>query len=112
MGVIFWFSALPNYALPDLGAPDTLIKKGAHIAEYAILGWLIQRAHGARDARRTWWLPWLLAVAYAAIDEFHQSYTPGRNPRMTDVMIDSFGAAIGVGLAVWRAGQRMTNRLN
>jgi VanZ family protein len=103
MGVIFWFSAQPNYALPNFGAPDTLIKKSAHVAEYAILGWLIQRARGARDARRAWWQSWLTAVIYAATDEFHQSFTPGRMPRVTDVMIDSFGAAIGVALAAWRA---------
>jgi VanZ family protein len=102
MGVIFWFSAQPSYALPNFGAPDILIKKGAHVTEYAILGWLIQRARGAGDARRVWWQSWLMAVIYAATDEFHQSFTPGRMPRVTDVMIDSVGVTIGVAIAVWR----------
>jgi VanZ family protein len=99
MGVIFWFSAQPNYALPNFGAPDTLIKKGAHITEYAILGWLIQRARGDR---RAWWQSLLFATLYAATDEFHQSFTPGRNARVTDAMIDSAGVAIGVAIAAWR----------
>ncbi len=101
MGVIFAFSARPDYSLPHYGAWDWVVKKGAHVTEYAILGWLIQRA---LDQRRAWWQSWLIAVAYAATDEFHQSFVPGRNARVTDAMIDGVGAAIGTALAVWRAG--------
>jgi VanZ family protein len=99
MAMIFYFSAQPSYTLPNFGEPDTLIKKGAHVTEYAILAWLIQRARGDK---RAWWQTWLMAVAYAATDEFHQRFVPGRMPRLTDVMIDSVGAAIGVALALWR----------
>jgi len=101
MGVIFGFSALPKEAL-NFGQ-STLVSKLAHVTEYAILGWLIQWAHSGRNMQRVGWQPWLIAVLYAATDEFHQSFTPGRTPAVTDVMIDSFGAAIGVGLAVWRS---------
>jgi VanZ family protein len=45
----------------------------------------------------------LIAVIYAATDEFHQSFSPGRHPRATDVLIDSLGAAIGAALAAWRS---------
>jgi len=90
MGVIFWFSAQPDTTL-DFGQPEFL-SKAVHVVEYAILGWLIQRARGDK---RAWWQSWLIAVLYAATDEFHQSFTPGRTSRVTDVMIDSVGAAIG-----------------
>jgi len=110
MGVIFWFSAQPKEAL-NLGQ-STLVSKLAHVTEYAILGWLIQWARGGRNMRRVWWQSWLLAVLYATTDEIHQSFTPGRHPLATDVLIDSFGATIGVAIAVRRAGQRMTNRPN
>ena len=44
MGVIFWFSAQPDAAL-NFGQPEFL-SKATHVIEYAILGWLIQRARG------------------------------------------------------------------
>ena len=100
MGVIFYFSSRPDYSLPDYGAWDWIAKKGAHLAEYAILGWLIQWARGHK---RAGWQSWLMAVAYAATDEFHQSFVPGRKPAVADVTIDAVGAAIGVALAAWRA---------
>ena len=82
---------------------STLVSKLAHVTEYAILGWLIQWARGGRNRQRVGWLSWLIAVLYAVTDEYHQSFTPGRTPAVTDVIIDSFGAAIGAGLAVWRS---------
>jgi VanZ family protein len=100
MGVIFYFSSRPGYSLPDYGAWDWIAKKGAHIAEYAILGWLMQWARGHK---RAWWQSWLMAVAYAATDEFHQSFVPGRKPAVADVTIDAVGAAIGMAVAAWRA---------
>jgi VanZ family protein len=44
----------------------------------------------------------LIAILYAATDEFHQSFTPGRTPRVTDVMIDAAGAAMGMVVAIRR----------
>ena len=93
MGVIFAFSSRPGYSLPDYGVWDLVVKKGAHVTEYAILGWLIQRALGNG---RAGWLAWVAAVLYAATDELHQSLVPGRNACVTDVMIDAVGALIGV----------------
>jgi VanZ family protein len=98
MGVIFFFSAQPDETL-NLGQ-TTLISKLAHVGEYAVLGGLIQWARGARRA----WLAWLMAVAYAVTDEFHQSFVPGRTPRVTDVLIDAMGAALGIVL-VWRVAR-------
>jgi VanZ family protein len=99
MAIIFWFSAQPKAAL-NFGQ-STLVSKLAHVTEYAVLGWLIQHA---RDDRRVGWQSWLMAAIYAATDEFHQSFTPGRHPLATDVLIDSLGAAIGAAIAVWRVG--------
>ena len=35
-------------------------------------------------------------LLYALSDEFHQSFVPGRNPRLIDVSIDLLGAALGI----------------
>ena len=95
MGMIFLFSAQPQAAL-NFGQPEFL-GKAAHVVEYAVLGWLIQRARGDKNA---WWQSWLMAILYAVTDEFHQSFTPGRTPRVTDVMIDAVGAGIGMVVAI------------
>jgi VanZ family protein len=44
---------------------------------------------------------WLLAVLYAATDEFHQSFVDGRNPSSWDVLVfDNLGAL----MALWLTG--------
>jgi VanZ family protein len=40
----------------------------------------------------------LFAALYAATDETHQIFVPGRNASVRDVLLDTFGA--GLGLAV------------
>lgn len=42
---------------------------------------------------------WGISTAYAATDEFHQIFVPGRAGMVTDVMIDSSGALAGILLA-------------
>lgn len=42
---------------------------------------------------------WGAATLYAATDEFHQLFVPGRAGLFTDVLIDATGAAIGLLLA-------------
>ena len=48
---------------------------------------------GLRFDPKKGWLAWLLAILYAASDEFHQSFVPGRHPDPMDVLIfDNLGA--------------------
>jgi VanZ family protein len=50
---------------------------------------------------------WVLTAAYAATDEFHQSFTSGRHPSPVDVAIDSVGALLFLlALALWLRGRR------
>lgn len=44
------------------------------------------------------WLAWLLCIAYAATDEFHQSFVAGRHPSVVDVLLFD---GIGSGIALW-----------
>ena len=41
-------------------------------------------------------IPWLITAGYAATDEFHQLFVPGRSGQVSDVILDSAGAATGV----------------
>lgn len=82
------------------------VRKSAHFFAYLALGALIAHALATttRITRRVgggWQvalLAWLAATAYAATDEFHQLFVPGRAAQATDVLIDSIGALLGVWL--------------
>jgi VanZ family protein len=87
--VIFAFSSIPNLGT-GLGVWDTVLRKGAHTLEYAILGALLVRAIG-REAPA-----FLAGVAYAVTDEFHQRFVAGRHSSPVDVAIDSCGVLLGV----------------
>ena len=85
--LIFGLSSIPNLST-GLGVWDEILRKCAHATEYAILAILLRRAFLAE-------LPALaLAVAYAATDEFHQTFVEGRHGSPIDVLIDSAGAAL------------------
>ena len=38
----------------------------------------------------------IIGVIYASSDEIHQSFTPGRGPLLTDVIIDTMGILLGI----------------
>src|SRR5919197_775871 len=70
--VIFAFSSVPHLGT-GLGTWDTVVRKGAHIADYAVFGALLYRALG-REA-----LALAAGIAYAATDELHQHFVRGRH---------------------------------
>ena len=80
-----------------------LIRKSAHVTEYAILGLLWYRAvnQGLRGwSRKAAIAGGLFSISYASLDEFHQTFTSTREGRPLDVMIDSSGAIIAM-VAIW-----------
>jgi len=77
----------------DLDMLHLLIRKAAHMAEYAVLFMLYRRALRLEDAGRPGLWALMLCACYAATDEFHQSFTEGRGPSAMDVGIDTLGAA-------------------
>ena len=87
--VIFAFSSIPSLGT-GLGVWDTILRKGAHMTEYAVLGLLLLRALGRE-------LPaFALGIAYAITDEIHQHFVRGRHASPIDVLIDTAGVAIGI----------------
>ncbi len=100
---------MPSGSVPDYGFWDSLVKKGAHVLGYGLLAsafWF-----GFNFDRRKVWLAWLLAVLFAASDEFHQSFTPGRHSTLMDVVLfDSGGAVLGLGfILAWFWLQKQKN---
>ena len=48
------------------------------------------------DFKKTGILSFLFSVIYALSDEFHQTFVPGRDGNIVDVLIDSSGALVGI----------------
>ena len=95
MVLIFAFSAMPNDGEKHAWWVF-LLRKGAHFSEYALLCALWFRAlreHFSRD--RALVLGVVLALGYAATDEFHQTFVGGRVGTSDDVVIDVAGALDG-----------------
>lgn len=112
MGVIFLSSSRP--ILPGPFSHQSLwgevLRSASHVAEYAILAALTHRAvcktatrpePGLR--RPGVWLQaaaWAfgIAIAYAILDEWHQSFVPGRHFALLDIVFDAAGAALAIAL--------------
>lgn len=97
---------------------DHPVRKAAHASEYAVLGLLtagVYIAGGAAGAgkvndkkkadtsskkrtpiSRGILIPWVVTTAYAATDEMHQLFVPGRSGQVSDVLLDSAGAMAGL----------------
>jgi VanZ family protein len=79
------------------------IRKAAHVTEFGIFS--VAVFHGVRAEHHGWQLNWaiitlLIAVSYAGLDEWHQSFVPLREPSLRDVLIDATGALLAQVL-VW-----------
>ena len=96
MALIFWLSAQPDLN-SGLGMIDLIGRKVVHMTEYGVLTWLWWRA------LRSPGLAFVIAVAYAATDELHQTFTSGRHGVWSDVLIDAVGAGIVALILLGRA---------
>ncbi|MFQ5818131.1 MAG: VanZ family protein [Terriglobia bacterium] len=105
-------AAVVQFFFPDISSAaialvNTFLRKGAHVAGYFVLGFLLWRALRA-DASARWHGGWaagafLLTVAFGGLDEFHQSFEPGRTGAVVDVGFDAAGAALALLWVWWRA---------
>ncbi|MGO4889568.1 VanZ family protein [Anaerobacillus sp. MEB173] len=83
-----------------------IVRKSAHFLAYFLLGVLVLnalRSNGLQVYRRMG-LAFLICVGYAVSDEVHQIFIPGRSGEIRDVLIDSAGAGVGIGV-MWLLGR-------
>ena len=101
----------------QLDALHWLVRKLGHLSEYAILAalWLRAFVRGRNLTPRTAGLLALaISVAWALLDEAHQTLVPSRSASLADVALDSVGAlvALTIAYAGWRrAADRATATL-
>jgi VanZ family protein len=87
-----------------------ILRKGGHFFGYGIFGYLCFRAY-MRTFTSSSILTWALmavtsTVFIASLDEWHQSFSPGRAGRIEDVALDTAGALVFVSLAAVVAAYR------
>jgi VanZ family protein len=108
--ILHWL--LPHARLATLETIHSFIRKAGHVVEYFIFSLLVWWGiRAGRSGRRLGWALAAIAVVagYAALDEFHQSFVPGRGPSAADVLLDTTAGAvaqIAAALAVFRNGTR------
>lgn len=99
--ILAWLGLAQRLSPEQVEVVHHYVRKAGHVTGYAILGVLMHRA--AARGRERWSgrrvLALLAAAAlYAATDEFHQRFVPTRGPSVGDVLLDTVGAALGLGL--------------
>lgn len=107
--LLFWMK--PHATRAQFEAIHFIVRKLAHLSEYAVLSLLILRALNRSHRLAPGWFSWrtagtaqLISSAYAVTDEWHQSFVPGRTAAFSDVLIDSSGALVGLAFVfLWSA---------
>lgn len=94
MAVTFVVSHQPVVVIP-FGAPDY----AAHAVNYGVMAalfvWALAGGEWSKMAAPLILPAVVLAVLYGISDEFHQSFIPGRDASVRDVLADAAGAAAG-----------------
>lgn len=92
LAVLFILSHQPGDAIPSWwSVPDWL----AHAALYAVLGALMVLGRHWNHGRPRWFVLAGTGLLLAILDEWHQSWIPGRAASAGDVAADAVGLLIG-----------------
>jgi lipopolysaccharide/colanic/teichoic acid biosynthesis glycosyltransferase len=109
MGVVLGIGGSRALPMHEGSWSRWLFRKGIHIGEYAILGLLFYRVLAVTRQKFHLGLS-LTAVcitaAFAGLDEWRQTFIPGRSGRLLDVGIDAIGAGIGQTMG-WNSAKRL-----
>ena len=99
MLLISILSHTPQDDIPESisSAPDG-IDYLFHFVEYSILGFLLFRSLASDElvVGNAVQFSLLIGISFAILDEFHQSFVPGRHMSSIDMLFDSIGIVFGV----------------
>lgn len=112
-GIIFAFSSLEVNKSTQFYWQDFIIKKTAHVVEYAVLFILLYRAFlntTSFNKKQAAILSFALVLFYGISDEYHQSFTPGREPKLRDVGFDALGGILAW-FGLWKYLPKAPERL-
>lgn len=80
----------------DMAWLDHVLRKMAHFSVYCVLGCGLAGIVVDWKARSVFMLMLPIGFLLAAVDEFHQSFVPGRGPKFSDVLLDTLGILVGI----------------
>ena len=91
----------PDISPEALASIHFIVRKCAHLGEYAVLALLLLRAaifmtNLKRSLTILFVSVWVACLFVAATDEFHQTFVASRGASARDIMIDSGGAILGL----------------
>ena len=94
----------PDISLETLASIHSIIRKCAHLGEYAVLALLLLRAAifmtNLKPSLAILYVSvWVACLFVATTDEFHQTFVASRGASATDIMIDGGGAILGLLIA-------------
>lgn len=91
-----------------------VVRKTAHLTEYAVLGFALLLHVMALQLKLKIRFPglsaFLVGMLYAVSDEVHQLFVPGRSGEGKDVLLDSVGVLLGVIFLSWLRTLRVKRR--
>jgi VanZ family protein len=112
--LIFAASSRPDLRVSSDDLLDFVLRKAAHVFVFGVLAVLLARLLRGdgppRPMIHVW--AWILTLAYAISDEWHQTFVEGRVGHPIDVAIDMVGATIALALLhhAWRRTVRRQER--
>jgi VanZ family protein len=99
--ILRWLN--PNISEIATDRVVAIVRKVAHVTEYALLAVLLWRARrGTCGLRGVGWnryharFAFIVTVLYSITDELHQMLVPNRGPSLGDVLLDSAGGLLGL----------------
>ena len=115
IGLLFTLSSIPGtsgsdgYWLADILEPN--FQNALHVPLYATLQilWLRTLAKPERSMLMTITMALIFTCSYGIIDEFHQSFVPGRYASVLDVLLNSIGAFLGAAI-YWLSVEKKRTR--
>lgn len=89
--IVLWIQTHFHIMIPEL-----IIRKGAHMSEYALLclTFIYAFSHYQLSIRQILFYSIFCSFAYACSDEIHQLFIGGRAGQFTDILIDTSGACL------------------
>ena len=75
---------------------DFVVRKLGHMLVFGVGALLLWHAFARSGFRQPLAGAFITAIVYAASDEVHQAFVPGRDPSFVDVGIDSTGAFVAL----------------
>lgn len=96
--VLQWL--LPWLTPDQLKLAHVVLRKGAHLTEYAILAllWLHALFRARSPLRRAAWGALAISAGWAMLDEAHQAFVSSRGASALDVVLDITGAILALAL--------------